>query len=158
MKTAPVVIEIWKQLDGEIHHRDTLVMQVTLSILLFLSVFGALIQYFPELKFPMWAIGFLAIGAACVFMRRMRQAKIAYYDAMLEAQANFKDLPPELTAKLERVKKVRKPSLSYARRHGILLGFLVAFWIYLGLVEVIGLPLPWIVPIHPSNNFVIPLT
>ena len=71
----PGLVEIWKQLNDEMRHRDSLFMQVIVSIFLFLGAFGAIIYYVPELKLWMWILGFVALVVACIYVRMLGKAQ-----------------------------------------------------------------------------------
>jgi len=131
------LVEIWKQLNDEMCHRDTMFMQVIVCIFLFLGAFSAIMHYSPELKWWIWILGFVGLIVACIYAMMVGKGQKRCYEAALEIQRNF-TLPEGVDKKLKQLMDERKPRISSLQAQIPLSVLLLAFWIYMGLVEVFG--------------------
>lgn len=104
---------------------------------LFLGAFGAIMYYFPGLKWWIWILGCVALIVACIYVRMIGKGQKRCYEAALEIQRNF-TLPEGVDKKLKQFMDERKPRFSSLQAQISFSVLLMLFWIYVGLVEVFG--------------------
>ena len=127
----PPLVEVWKDLNQELRHRDTMYMQLFVCTLLFLGAFGALLIHFRELKLLIWLVSGAALIVVWVYSRMVMKGREKCYEATREVERSMK-LPQCVLCKLKAATGEKKPRLSVGPGQLLYWVPLVVLWIGLG--------------------------
>ena len=132
-----LLVEIWKQLNDELRHRDTMFMQILVCVFLFLSAFAAVIYYIPQGRWWIWSLGFVCLIAACFYVRMIGKGQKKCYEAALQVQRNF-TCPNDIKERLTQLMNERRPRFS-TRPVQVFFSVLgILLWVYIGFTTVFG--------------------
>jgi hypothetical protein len=131
------LVEIWKQLNDEMRHRDTMFTQLVVSLFVFLGAAGAIMYYLPDLKLWVWISGLIVLIAGWIYVWMIGKGQKRCYEAALEVQRSF-GLPDDsaIARKLQLLMDARTLRFSSLQAQIILSPITIALWIYLGHVAV----------------------
>ena len=127
----PPLVEVWKDLNHELRHRDTMYMQLFVCTLLFLAAFGALLYYFEELRLLLWVVSGAALIVVLVYSRMVMEGRKKCYEAIREVERGMR-LPECIRCKLELAMSEKRPRLSVGPGQLLYWTPLIVLWIGLG--------------------------
>jgi hypothetical protein len=129
------LVEIWKQLNDEMRHRDTMFTQLVVSLFVFLGAAGALMYYIPSLRLWVWISGFFVLIAGWIYVWMIAKGQKICYEAALEVQRGFQ-LSEDIARKLKRLMDERKQRFSSLEAQIILAILTIGLWTCMGLIVV----------------------
>lgn len=133
--TAPALTDIWGQLNDEMRHRETMYLQLIVSMFVFLGAAGALISYVEALKLWVWASGVAVIIAGWVHVWFIASGQKKCHEAALEVQRSFL-LPDDIGERLGQLMHEKRQRFSSRPARVVLIVLTSVLWITMAFVVV----------------------